>query len=281
MNDNFWTGLKIVAAVAATFLIYDFLDPDYSDKINSLTHIDTSIEKLENILSASIEDRGARKEAEFEFKEFSDMVVEGEISPDKFEDIASSILNMRMNKNSEADERNQAIIRELKRAQVTSSFIIESPEELEGILDSIAIRINNLTTFQEDYYRHFLHSDELADLKISAEGPENVEPNIVEIVIDFEPVVVVPKMPLPAKLRRKTEIMIVGKTFGDAPPIQITEKLNLLIDYSKLNKKDSLIIVHFQKKMNKLNPINSIIYDYLEGNQEEEAIDSSEDLNQP
>ena len=250
MNDNFWTAIKIVAAIAVTFLIYDFLDPDSSTKINNFSNIDNSIEKLGYILSASINDRDTRKEAELEFKEFSELVTEGEISPDKFEDIASSILNMRMSEISETVERNQAIIRDLKRARATSFFIDESPEELEIKLETIAIKIKDLTTFQEDYYAHFLYSDMLADLKNFPEEPEINETIIIEMMIDFEPVVAVPKTPSSAQLRKKSEFIIIGKKLGDVPPIQITEKLNLFIDYSKLNKKDSLIIVHFRTKMN-------------------------------
>jgi len=182
MNDNFWTVIKIVAAIAATILIYNFLDPDSSIEFNSFSNIDTSIEKLGEILSASIEDRDARREAELEFNEFSDMVIEGEIAPEEFEEIASSILNMRMSEISETDERNQAIIRQLRRAQFSSNVIAESQEELDVKLESIALKIKDLTTFQEEYYGHFLHSDMLADLKNAPEVPEVIEQNTVEMV---------------------------------------------------------------------------------------------------
>jgi len=264
MNDRIWAGLKIVAAVAATLLVYNFLDSGSSIEINKSSLIDSSIEKLGEILSSSIEDFDARKEAELEFKEFSDLVTEGEISPDELEDIASSILNMRMVKSSDVRKSSKEIIRELKRVRATSSFIIESPEELELKLDSIAVKIKDLTTFQEEYYQQFFLSEKLADLKNTGEIPEIAESNEFQILIDFEPVVVVPKAAPPANLRKETEMIIVGKTLVDMLPIRISEKLNLLIDYSKLNKMDSLKIVLFHKKLNELKSIKTIINDSSE-----------------
>lgn len=268
MNDNFWTLLKIVVAVGATLLVYKFFDSGSSVEIKNFSLIDTSIEKLGEILSASIEDNDARREAKFEFKEFSDLVMEGEIAPDEIEDIASSILNMRMRKTPDISKSTKEIIRALKRARATSSFIEESPEELAVILDSIAVKINNLTIFQEEYYQRFLHSEYLTDLKVSAGTPGLIESDKIQVVIDFDPVVIVSPTPRIANLRKKSEIVIIGETLVDIPPIQITENLNILIDYTKLNMMDSLTVSEFHKKMNELKSIKLIINHIQEKNKE-------------
>lgn len=276
MNDNFWTLLKIVVAVGATLLVYKFLDSGSSVEIKNFSLIDISIEKLGEILSASIEDNDARREAKLEFKEFSDLVMEGEIAPDEIEDIASSILNMRMRKNPDISKSTKEIIRALKRARATSSFIEESPEELAVILDSIAVKINNLTIFQEEYYQRFLHSEYLTDLKVSAETPGLIESDKIQVVIDFDPVVIVSPTPQIANLRKKSEIVIIGETLVDIPPIQITENLNILIDYTKLNMMDSLTVSEFHKKMNELKSIKLIINHIQEKNKEKSVNSNSE-----
>ena len=276
MNDNFWTLIKIVVAVGATLLVYKFLDSGSSVEIKNFSLIDISIEKLGEILSASIEDNDARREAKLEFKEFSDLVMEGEIAPDEIEDIASSILNMRMRKNPDISKSTKEIIRALKRARATSSFIEESPEELAVILDSIAVKINNLTIFQEEYYQRFLHSEYLTDLKVSAETPGLIESDKIQVVIDFDPVVIVSPTPQIANLRKKSEIVIIGETLVDIPPIQITENLNILIDYTKLNMMDSLTVSEFHKKMNKLKSIKLIINHIQEKNKEKSVNSNSE-----
>ena len=276
MNDNFWTLIKIVVAVGATLLVYKFLDSGSSVEIKNFSLIAISIEKLGEILSASIEDNDARREAKLEFKEFSDLVMEGEIAPDEIEDIASSILNMRMRKNPDISKSTKEIIRALKRARATSSFIEESPEELAVILDSIAVKINNLTIFQEEYYQRFLHSEYLTDLKVSAETPGLIESDKIQVVIDFDPVVIVSPTPQIANLRKKSEIVIIGETLVDIPPIQITENLNILIDYTKLNMMDSLTVSEFHKKMNELKSIKLIINHIQEKNKEKSVNSNSE-----
>ena len=264
MNDNFWTFLKIVAAVGATFLVYEFLDPSASNETNNTSLIDSSLEKLEDILSASIEDNDARRDARLEFQEFSDLVSEGEISPDQIEDIASSILNMRMKKSRENGKNVEEIIRALRRARSTSSFTFDSSEELEIKLDSIAIKINSLKTFQEEYYVQFLHSEILADFKKSAELSEIIESENIQVAIEFVPVITVPKTPVIANLRMKSKIVIIGEEIENIPPIQITDNLEILIDYSNLNMLDTLKIIEFHKKMNALESVKSNIIDFHE-----------------
>lgn len=276
MNDNFWTLLKIVAAVGATFLVYEILNSGSSVEIDKISLIDSSIEKLGDILSASIEDNDARREARSEFEDFSDLVSEGEISPDKIEEIASSILNLRMRKESEVGRSAKEIIRTIRRARATSSFIVESPEELELKLDSIAIRINNLRAFQEEYYQRFLHSEDLADLKNFAEQSQIKEMDNIQVVIEFDPVVTIQKTPLTAKLRKKSKIVIIGETFKNVPPLQITENLYIFIDYTKLNMMDSVKVVEFHKKINELKSFKSIIHHIREENKEKSVNSSSE-----
>ena len=276
MNNNFWTVLKIIAAVGATILVYEFLDSGSSIEIDKFSLMDSSIEKLGDILSASIEDNDVRREARIEFKEFSDLVSEGEIGPDEIENIASSILNMRMRKDSEIGNSAKEIIKALKRAQATSSFIVESPEALETKLDSIAIKIDNLTIFQEEYYQRFFHSENLSDLNKSTEPSESIRSDEIQVVIDFDPVVAVPKTPLIANLRKNSKIVIIGGTFENIPPIQITEHLNILIDYTNLNMLDSLTVIEFHDKMNALKSIKSIIIDVHEENKDKSVNGSSE-----
>lgn len=276
MNDNFWTVLKIVAAVGATFLVYEILDSGSSVEIDKFSLIDSSIEKLGDILSASIEDNDARREARSEFEDFSDLVNEGEISPDKIEEIASSILNLRMRKDSEVARSAIEIIRIIRRARATSSFIVESPEELEVTLDSIAIRINNLSSFQEEYYQRFLHSEDLTDMKNFAEQSRIKELDNIQVVIEYDPVVTIQKTPLIAKLRKKSKIVIIGETFENVPPLQITENLNILIDYTGLNMMDSVKVVEFHKKINELKSFKSIIHHIREENKEKSVNSSSE-----
>lgn len=276
MNDNFWTLLKIVAAVGATFLVYEILNSGSSVEIDKFSLIDSSIEKLGDILSASIEDNDARREARSEFEDFSDLVNEGEISPDKIEEIASSILNLRMRKESEVGRSAKEIIRTIRRARATSSFIVESPEEFELKLDSIAIRINNLRAFQEEYYQRFLHSEDLTDLKNFAERSEIKELDKIQVVIEFDPVVTIQKTPLIANLRKKSKIVIIGETFKNVPPLQITENLYIFIDYTKLNMMDSVKVVEFHKKINELKSFKSIIHHIREENKEKSVNSSSE-----
>ena len=276
MNDNFWTVLKIVAAVGATFLVYDILDSGSSVEIDKFSLIDSSIEKLGDILSASIEDNDARREARSEFEDFSDLVSEGEISPDKIEEIASSILNLRMRKDSEVGRGAKEIIRIIRRARATSSFIVESTEELEVKLDSIAIRINNLRAFQEEYYQRFLHSKDLTDMKNFHEQSEIKELDKIQIVIEFDPVVTIQKTPLTANLRKKSKIVIIGETFENVPPLQITENLNIFIDYTRLNMMDSVKVVEFHKKINELKSFKPIIHHILEENKEKSVKSTTE-----
>ncbi len=276
MNDNFWTLLKIVAAVGVTFLVYEILDSGSSAETDNISLIDSSIEKLGNILSASIEDNDARREARSEFEDFSDLVSEGEIAPDKIEEIASSILNLRMKKDSEVGKSAEEIIRIIRGARATSSFIVESPEEFEVKLDSIAVRINNLRTFQEEYYQRFLHSEDLTDLKNSAERSEIQELDKVQVVVEYDPVVTIPKTSLTANLRKKSKIVIIGETFENVPPLQITENLNIFIDYTILNMMDSLKVVEFHTKINELKSFKSIIQHVLDENKEKSVNSSSE-----
>lgn len=278
MNDNFWTLLKIVAAVGATFLVYEFLDSGSQIETGNNSLIISSIEKLGDILSASIEDNEIKREANLEFKEFSELVMEGEIAPDEIEDIASSILNLRMRKEPDIRISAKNIIRSLKRARATSNFMVESTEDLEVKLDSIAIKIDNLSSFQEEYYRRFLHL-KLADLKESEELSGNIEPDNIQVAIKFVPVVTVPKTPLPANLREKSKTVIIGETIKNIPSIRVTDNLNILLDYTKLNTMDSLTVSEFHKKINELNSLKSIIYHIQDANRGKSGNTNSAETN--
>ena len=84
------------------------------------------------------------------------------------------------------------------------------------------------------------------------------------------------KRPLSRNLRKKSNIVIIGETFENVPPLQITENLNIFIDYTRLNMMDSVKVVEFHKKINELKSFKPIIHHILEENKDKSVKSTTE-----
>ena len=258
MNERFWTFIKIITAVIATVLIYNFVN--YGIPLNFVrpSLVESSMDKLHEILISRTREVGAKEDLDKIFAEFSEKVVEGKIAPEEVEDIASSILNLRMIVNPDFETEIHRIIVEIEKAQERDHSIVTSKEAISIKLDSIAIRIKELSSFQEEVLSELIGIDRWSKPVITGGSIVKPLPDDEQVVLEYLPVNPVEVAPLSPIKREKSELTIIGRVPVPLSPIIITDKLHIIIDSSQTMKMDSLKLRKLENRLKKLKLIKTL-----------------------
>ena len=258
MNERFWTFIKIITAVIATVLIYNFMNQGILSNFIQPSLVESSMDKLHEILLSSTREADAREDLDKIFEEFSEKVVEGEIAPEEVEDIASSILNLRIIVNPDFDAEIRRIIVEIEEAQEKNRFNVLPKEAISIKLDSIAVRIKELSSFQEEHLSELIAIDRW--LEPLTAGGKVVEPlqKVEQVELEYLPVSPVETAPLAPIERKESELTIIGRLPVPLSPITITDKLHIFLDSSRIMKMDSVKLQKLEISLKKLKLIKTL-----------------------
>jgi len=258
MNEKFWTFIKIIAAVTATVLIYNFMNKGMLSEFIEPSLVESSMDKLHEILMSRTQEEGAKEDIDKIFEEFSEKVVEGEISPEEVEDIASSILNLRMIVIPDFDAEIRRIIAEIEKVQQKDHSSVASKEAISLKLDSVANRIKELYSFQEENLSELIGIDRWSQPVIGGGIVEQPVPGDEQVVLEFlhiDPTEIAPLVPIE---RDKSELTIIGRTPVSLSPIRITDKLHIIIDSSRIMELDSVKLRKLEIGLKKLKLIKTL-----------------------
>lgn len=258
MNEKFWTFIKIIAAVIATVLIYNFMNKGILSEFIEPSLVESSMDKLHEILMSRTREADAKENLDKIFEEFSEKVVDGEIAPEEVEDIASSILNLRMVVNPDFDAEIRRIIVEIERAQGSVDFPVASKRAISIKLDSIAIRIEELSAFQEENLSELIGIDRWSEPLITGGRVAQLSQEDEQVVLEYlhvNPVEVAPIAPIE---RKESELTIIGRLPVSLSPITITEKLHIIIDSARMSKMDSVKLRKLEYSLKNLKLIKTI-----------------------
>ena len=258
MNEKFWTFIKIIAAVIATVLIYNFMNKGILSEFIEPSLVESSMDKLHEILMSRTREADAKENLDKIFEEFSEKVTGGEIAPEEVEDIASSILNLRMVVNPDFDAEIRRIIVEIERAQENVDFSVASKQAISIKLDSIAIRIEELSAFQEENLSELIGIDRWSEPLITGGTVVQLSQEDEQVVLEYlhvNPVEVAPLAPIE---RKESELTIIGRLPVSLSPITITKKLHIIIDSSRMSKMDSVKLRNLENSLKKLKLIKTI-----------------------
>ena len=258
MNEKFWTFIKIIAAVIATVLIYNFMNKGILSEFIEPSLVESSMDKLHEILMSRTREADAKDNLDKIFEEFSEKVVDGEIAPEEVEDIASSILNLRMVVNPDFDAEIRRIIVEIEKAQESVDFPVASKQAISIKLDSIAFRIEELSAFQEENLSELIGIDRWSEPLITGGRVAQQSQEDEQVILEYlhvNPVEVAPLAPID---RKESELTIIGRLPVSLPPITITEKLHIIIDSSRMSKMDSVKLRKLENSLKNLKLIKTI-----------------------
>ena len=258
MNEKFWTFIKIIAAVIATVLIYNFMNKGILSEFIEPSIVESSMDKLHEILMSRTREADAKENLDKIFEEFSEKVAGGEIAPEEVEDIASSILNLRMVVNPDFDAEIRRIIVEIEKAQENVDFSAASKQAISIELDSIAIRIEELSAFQEENLSELIGIDRWSEPLITGGRVAQLSQEDEQVVLEYlhvNPVEVAPLAPIE---RKESELTIIGTLPVSLPPIKITKKLHIIIDSSRMSKMDSVKLRKLEYSLKNLKLIKTI-----------------------
>ncbi len=258
MNERIWTFIKIIAAVIATVLIYNFMNYGIVSNFIEPSLVESSMHKLHEILMSRTREADAKENLDKIFAEFSEKVVEGEIAPEEVEDIASSILNLRMVVNPDFDAEIRRIIVEIEKAQENVDFSAASKEAISIKIDSIASRIEELFSFQEENLSELIGIDRWSESVIAGGTVVQPSPEDEQVVLEYLPVNPVEVAPLAPIEREESQLTIIGTPPVPRSPITITEKLHIFIDSSRMLKMDSVKLRKLESSLKKLKLIKTI-----------------------
>ena len=258
MNEKFWTFFKIITAVIATVLIYNFMNKGTVSEFIEPSLVESSMDKLHEILMSRTREEGAKEDLDKIFEEFSEKVAGGEIAPEEVEDIASSILNLRMTVNTDFDAEIHRIIVEMKKAQKKVHSNVASKKAISIKLDSIAIRIEELSLFQEENLSELIGIDRWSEPGITGGTAEQPLPEDEQVVLEYLPVNPVEVAPLAPIKREESELTIIGRLPVFLSPITITDKLHIIIDSSRIMKMDSVELRKLEISLKKLKLIKTL-----------------------
>ena len=150
MKENFWTLLKVLFAIVVAVIIHNYFSGASSTNVAKSLLIDSSLERLNKILTESISDNATGESARKNFKSFSEKVSKGEITPEEFQDVAAAILNIRMDEGINIDGELEKIILDMEFAQKEAELNKLSGITLDAKYESIALKIEELAAFQEE-----------------------------------------------------------------------------------------------------------------------------------
>ena len=258
MNEKFWTFIKIITAVIATVLIYNFMNKGILSEFIEPSLVESSMDKLREILMNRTREADAKEDLDKIFEEFAEKVLEGEISPEEVEDIASSILNLRMTVNPDFDAEIRRIIVEIEKAQEKDHSNGASKEAISMKLDSIAIRIKELSSFQEENLSELIRIDRWSEPLITGGTVVEALPEDEQVVLEYLPVNPVEVAPLAPIEREKSELTIIGRLPVTLSPIKITNRLHIIIDSSRIMKMDSVKLRKLEMSLKKLKLIKTL-----------------------
>jgi len=244
MKDNIWTMLKVLFTIVVSILIYNYFNGEFSPNIAKSTLIDSSLEMLKDILAESVNDNetGERK------------VSKGEITPEEFQDVAAAILNIRMEKGVNIDSDLQKIILDMKFAQKEAELNKLSGKVSDAQYESIALKIEELASFQEENIPILTLNDHWSKITPAAEPQMPKKSSRVEIIIAYDPVEPVRVSPTsPTSLnRRESSTTIIESSPRVVPLIKITDNLDVLVDSTMIIHLDSVKLILLKKSLERL-----------------------------
>ena len=254
MNDNIWTMLKVLFTIVVSILIYNYFNGEFSPNIAKSTLIDSSLEMLKDILAESVNDNETGKSARKNFQSFSEKVSKGEITPEEFQDVAAAILNIRMEKGVNIDSDLQKIILDMKFAQKEAELNKMSGKASDAQYESIALKIEELASFQEENKPILTLNDHWSKITPAAEPQMLKKGSSVEIIIAYDPVEPVRVSPTsPTSLnRRESSTTIIESSPRVVPLIKITDNLDVLVDSTMIIHLDSVKLILLKKSLERL-----------------------------
>lgn len=254
MKDNIWTMLKVLFTIVVSFLIYNYFNGEFSPNIAKSTLIDSSLEMLKDILAESVNDNETGESARKSFQSFSEKVSKGEITPEEFQDVAAAILNIRMEKGVNIDSDLQKIILDMKFAQKEAELNKLSGKVSDAQYESIALKIEELASFQEENIPILTLNDHWSKITPAAEPQMPKKSSRVEIIIAYDPVEPVRVSPTsPTSLnRRESSTTIIESSPRVVPLIKITDNLDVLVDSTMIIHLDSVKLILLKKSLERL-----------------------------
>ena len=257
MKDNIWTMLKVMFTIAVSILIYNYFNGEFSPNIAKSTLIDSSLEMLKDILAESVNDNETGESARKNFQSFSEKVSKGEITPEEFQDVAAAILNIRMEKGINIDSDLQKIILDMKFAQKEAELNKLSGKVSDAQYESIALKIEELASFQEENIPILTLTDHWSKITPAAEPQMPKKSSRVEIIIAYDPVEPVRVSPTSLN-RRESSTTIIENSPRVVPLIKITDNLDVLVDSTMIIHLDSVELILLKKSLERLQHAKSL-----------------------
>ena len=249
MKENFWTLLKVLFAIVVAVIIHNYFSGASSSNVAKSLLIDSSLERLNKILTESISDNATGESARKNFKSFSEKVSKGEITPEEFQDVAAAILNIRMDEGINIDSELKKIILDMEFAQKESEFNKLYGKALDAKYESIALKIEELAVFQEENIPNLILNDQWSKITSSLAPQKPKKSRDVEIVIAYEPVEPIRESPTSSLNRRESNITIIESPSIIVPLIKITDDLDVLVDSMIMLHWDSTKFQHLHQSL--------------------------------
>ena len=252
MKENFWTLLKVLAAIGVSIVIHNYFSGAFSSDVVQITLIDSSLEMLSDILIESVNDNATGESARKNFKSFSEKVTKGEITPEEFQDVAAAILNIRMEERVNIDSELKKIILDMEFAQKVADLNKISGKALNEKYESIALKIEELAAFQEDNIADLILNDQWSRVNSSTAPQPLKKSDKVEIIVSYEPVEPVREALTSPLNRAEFSSIIIERSPRVIPLIKITENLDVMVDSIMILHLDSTKAIHLKKSLKRL-----------------------------
>ncbi len=251
MKENFWTTLKVLTAIGASLVIYNYFNGKFSSNLNQSALIN-SLTALNDILTKSVNDNKTGEYARKEFESFSEKVSSGEIAPEEFQDVAAAILNIRLEEGAKLDTELKKIILDMEFARKESELNKMSGEVLDEKYESIALKIKELALFQEENIKNLSLTDQWSKLTPTTEPQTSQDNYEVNVIISYEPVEPITESSISSPERNESNIIIIDRAPRVAPLIKITDKLDVIVDSAMVRHLDSKRVKHLKKSLERL-----------------------------
>ena len=257
MKENFWTTLKVLTAIAASLIIYDYFSGKFSSNLNQSALIN-SLTALNDILTKSMNDTETAEYARKEFETFSEKVSSGEIAPEEFQDVAAAILNIRLEEGAKLDTELKKIILDMEFARKEAELNMMSGEVLDEKYESIALKIEELALFQEENIKNLSLTDQWSELTPSTK-PQTSQYNYEEnVIISYVPVEPITESAISSPKRHESSVIIIDRSPRVAPLIKITDKLDVIVDSAMVRHLDSKRVKHLKESLARLQHVKTL-----------------------
>ena len=252
MKENFWTMLKVLFTIGMSILIYNYFNGEFSPNVAKSSLINSSLEMLNDILAQSVNNNETGENARKSFRSFSEKVSKGEITPEEFKDVAAAILNIRMEEGINIDSELEKIILDMDFAQKEAELNEMSGKALDAQYESIALKIEELASFQEENIPIITLNDQWSKITQPTAPQLSDKSSGVEVIIAYDPVEPMRETPTTSHTRRELSATIIERSPLNVPLIKITDNLDVLVDSTMIIHLDSVKLIHLKKSLERL-----------------------------